>query len=30
VLDEHAEALERGAFLVVSPGRIRIAGHPHP
>jgi len=28
VLQEHAEALERGAFLVVTPGQIRVAGHP--
>ena len=28
VLDEHADELERGEFLVVTPGRIRIAGHP--
>jgi predicted nuclease of predicted toxin-antitoxin system len=28
VLDEHAEALERGAFVVVSPGRIRVASRP--
>jgi predicted nuclease of predicted toxin-antitoxin system len=26
VLNEHAEALSRGAFLVVRPGRIRVAG----
>jgi predicted nuclease of predicted toxin-antitoxin system len=26
VLQEHAEALERGAFLVVTPGQIRVAG----
>jgi predicted nuclease of predicted toxin-antitoxin system len=29
VLQEHADALERGAFLVVTPGQIRVAGHPH-
>jgi predicted nuclease of predicted toxin-antitoxin system len=28
-LNEYAEALERGAFVVVSPGRIRVAGRPH-
>ncbi len=28
VLQEHAEALERGEFLVVSPGQIRVAGRP--
>jgi predicted nuclease of predicted toxin-antitoxin system len=28
VLSKHAEALERGAFLVVTPSRIRVAGHP--
>ena len=28
VLHEHAEALARGAFLVVTPGRIRVAGPP--
>ena len=28
ILNKHAEALERGAFLVVTPSRIRIAGHP--
>jgi predicted nuclease of predicted toxin-antitoxin system len=28
VLQEHAEALERGEFLVVTPGQIRVAGHP--
>jgi predicted nuclease of predicted toxin-antitoxin system len=28
-LDEHAEALKAGAFVVVSPGRIRVAGRPH-
>jgi predicted nuclease of predicted toxin-antitoxin system len=28
VLSKHAEALERGAFLVVTPSRIRIAGQP--
>ena len=28
VLDEYAEALQAGAFVVVSPGRIRVAGRP--
>ena len=28
VLQEHAEALERGVFLVVTPGHIRVAGRP--
>ena len=28
VLHECAEALERGSFLVVTPSRIRVAGHP--
>ena len=28
VLNEHAEELERGEFLVVTPGRIRVAGRP--
>jgi predicted nuclease of predicted toxin-antitoxin system len=28
VLQEHAEALERGEFLVVTPGQIRVAGSP--
>jgi predicted nuclease of predicted toxin-antitoxin system len=28
VLQEHAEALERGEFLVVTPGQIRMAGRP--
>jgi predicted nuclease of predicted toxin-antitoxin system len=27
-LNEHAEELARGAFLVVTPGRIRVAGSP--
>ena len=27
-LDEYAGELERGAFLVVTPGRIRVAGRP--
>jgi predicted nuclease of predicted toxin-antitoxin system len=29
VLEEHAEALERGEFLVVTAGQIRVAGRPH-
>jgi len=28
VLNEHAGELERGEFLVVSPGQIRVAGRP--
>lgn len=28
VLDEHAEELAAGRFLVVTPGRIRVAAHP--
>ena len=28
VLAEYAEALERGEFLVVTPGQIRVAGRP--
>jgi hypothetical protein len=28
VLEEHTAELERGAFLVVTPGRIRVAGRP--
>jgi predicted nuclease of predicted toxin-antitoxin system len=28
VLQGHAEALERGEFLVVTPGQIRVAGRP--
>ena len=28
VLEEHADALEHGEFLVVSPGQIRVAGRP--
>ena len=27
-LNEYAEALQAGAFVVVSPGRIRVAGRP--
>jgi predicted nuclease of predicted toxin-antitoxin system len=29
VLEEYTDQLERGAFLVVTPGRIRVAGRPH-
>ena len=29
-LNEHAEELAAGAFLVVTPGRIRVAGLPPP
>jgi predicted nuclease of predicted toxin-antitoxin system len=28
VLDDYAEALKRGEFLVVTPGQIRVAGRP--
>jgi predicted nuclease of predicted toxin-antitoxin system len=28
VLEEYAEALARGEFIVVTPGQIRVAGHP--
>ena len=28
VLEEHTDELERGAFVVVTPGRIRVADHP--
>jgi predicted nuclease of predicted toxin-antitoxin system len=28
VLNEHTDDLERGEFLVVTPGQIRVAGHP--
>ena len=28
VLQEHADTLGRGAFLVVTPGQIRVAGRP--
>jgi hypothetical protein len=28
VLAEHTDDLERGEFLVVTPGHIRIAGRP--
>jgi predicted nuclease of predicted toxin-antitoxin system len=28
VLEEHADALTRGEFLVVSPGQIRVANRP--
>ena len=27
-LEEHTDELERGEFLVVTPGRIRVAGRP--
>ena len=30
VLHEYAEELARGEFLVVTPGRIRVAGRPRP
>jgi hypothetical protein len=30
VLAEYTAHLERGEFLVVTPGRIRVAGRPHP
>ena len=30
VLEEHIDQLERGEFLVVTPGRIRVAGRPRP
>jgi len=30
VLNEYAEELERGEFLVVTPGRIRVARRPRP
>ena len=30
ILAEHTGQLERGAFLVVTPGRIRVAGRPRP
>ena len=30
VLEEHTGELEHGAFLVVTPGWIRVAGRPHP
>ena len=30
VLEEHTDELERGEFLVVAPGRIRVAGRPRP
>jgi predicted nuclease of predicted toxin-antitoxin system len=29
VLTEYAETLKAGAFVVVSPGQIRVAGRPH-
>ena len=28
VLKEHADELDRGEFLVVTPGQIRVAGRP--
>jgi len=28
VLNKHTEELTRGEFLVVTPGQIRVAGHP--
>ncbi len=28
VLEEHTDALERGEFVVVTPGQIRVARHP--
>jgi predicted nuclease of predicted toxin-antitoxin system len=28
ILQEHAEALKHGAFLVVTPGQIRVASRP--
>jgi len=28
VLEEYAEELDRGEFLVVTPGQIRVAGRP--
>ena len=30
VLAEYTGQLERGAFLVVTPGRMRVAGRPRP
>src|SRR5262245_23649367 len=30
LLAVHTNELERGEFLVVTPGRIRVAGHPRP
>ncbi len=30
VLEEHTDELEHGEFLVVTPGRIRLAGRPRP
>jgi predicted nuclease of predicted toxin-antitoxin system len=30
VLEEHVDELERGEFLVVTPGQIRVAGRPRP
>jgi predicted nuclease of predicted toxin-antitoxin system len=28
LLEKHADGLARGAFLVVTPGHVRVAGHP--
>jgi predicted nuclease of predicted toxin-antitoxin system len=28
--EQHTDELERGEFLVVTPGRIRVAGRPRP
>ena len=28
VLEKHTDQLERGEFLVVTPGQIRVAGRP--
>src|SRR2546429_5879016 len=30
VLEEHTDELARGEVLVVTPGRIRVAGRPRP
>jgi len=30
VLEEHTDQLERGECLVMTPGRIRVAGRPRP
>ena len=30
VLEEYTNELERATFLVVTPGRIRVARRPHP
>jgi predicted nuclease of predicted toxin-antitoxin system len=29
VLADYTDHLQRGAFIVVAPGRIRVASHPH-